>query len=277
LSREDCAKAAQDVAVILHLAMGADKSFPGAFLNTVVTTRNLLDASLEYTRLRRFVNISSFAVYNNTQKDLLDEYSPIEEQPGTAGDSYRFAKIKQDELVMEYGARFGIPYVIVRPGSVFGPGKESITSRVGIDTFGFFAHMGGSNRIPFTYVDNCADATVLAGVKPGIEGEIFNVVDDDLPSSRHFLREYKRHVRPFSSVYVPHLVSYVLCWGWERYSEWSQGQLPPAFNRRRWRAEWKATRYSNEKLKTRLGWTPKVSMAEGLHLYLEGCRNRLHA
>src|SRR5438874_10347596 len=51
-----------------------------------------------------------------------------------------------------------------------------------------------SNTIPLTYVDNCADAIVLAGLKPGVDGEVFNVVDDDLPSSRRFLRLYKQNV-----------------------------------------------------------------------------------
>ena len=48
----------------------------------------------------------------------------------------------------EYGRKFGVPYVIVRPGSVYGPGKESITGRVGIDSFGIFLHMGGSTTYP---------------------------------------------------------------------------------------------------------------------------------
>ena len=90
--------------------------------------------------------------------------------------------------------------------------------------------------MPFTYVDNCAEAIILAGLFKGVDGEIFNVVDDDLPSSRQFLRQYKRNVRRFKSVYVPHMVSLALCYLWEKYSKWSQGQLPPAFNRRRWYA-----------------------------------------
>ena len=76
-----------------------------------------------------------------------------------------------------------LPYVIIRPGAVFGPGKSAITGRVGINTFGFFIHLGGGNVLPLTYVDNCAEAIVMAGIKPGIEGEVFNVVDDDLPTS----------------------------------------------------------------------------------------------
>src|ERR1700758_1467498 len=68
LSREICTVATKDVAVIFHLAAGGgEKSFPAAFMNSVLTTRNLLEASLRHKCLRRFVNISSLAVYTNTQ------------------------------------------------------------------------------------------------------------------------------------------------------------------------------------------------------------------
>src|SRR5438309_2825603 len=123
LSREDCATATKDVAIIFHLAAGrGEKSFPDAFMNSVVTTRNLLEASLEHTCLRRFVNISSFTVYTNSQKPrwrLLDESCPVEKRPELRGDAYCFAKVKQEEIVTEYSERLGIPYVIVRPGYVY--------------------------------------------------------------------------------------------------------------------------------------------------------------
>lgn len=282
LRREDCVAATKDVAVIYHLAAGTgEKSVPDAFMNTVVATRNLLDASLQHKSLQRFVNVSSFTVYSNVQKPkgrLLDESCPVESHHERVPDAYCYAKVRQDELVTEYGQKHGIQYVIVRPGSVYGPGKRQITGRIGIDTFGVFLHLGGGNRIPFTYVDNCADAIALAGLKPGVDGEVFNIVDDNLPSSRKFLRLYKRNVRHFTSLYVPHAVSYLLCGLWEKYSAWSYGQLPPVFNRRRWHVEMKRTSYSNDKLKVRLGWTPKVSMDEGLKRFFKGCReNSRHA
>jgi len=278
LSNEDCVNATRDAALILHLAAGRGaKSFPDAFLNSVVTTRNLLEAALSHGSLKRFVNVSSFAVYTNREKPagrLLDETCPIEVPPDFRGDAYCFAKVKQDELVSEYGKKFGMPHVIVRPGVVYGPGNTAIHARAGLGTFGLYLHLGGSNRIPFTYVDNCAEAIVLAGLKEGIDGNVFNVVDDDLPSSRQFLRLYKRNVGHFRSLYLPHVMSYALCYLWERYSAWSKGQLPPAFNRRKWDAAWKKTRYSNQKLKERLGWSPKVPTAEGLQRYFEACRVR---
>jgi nucleoside-diphosphate-sugar epimerase len=279
LSSEDCVAAMRNTAIVFHLAAGrGEKSFPDAFMNSVVTTRNLLEACLLHRCLRRFVNVSSFTVYANggNVSRVLDESCPLEARPELRGEAYCFGKVKQDELVAEYGEKFAIPFVIVRPGYVIGPGKTAISGRVGIDTFGLFLHFGGSNSIPFTYVDNCADAIALAGLTKGIDGEVFNVVDDELPSSRKFLHLYKKNVKKFQSVYVPHAMSFGLCYLWEKYSAWSADQLPPVFNRKRWHANWRKTRYSNAKLKARTGWAPQVPMAEGLGRYFEGCRSAEH-
>jgi nucleoside-diphosphate-sugar epimerase len=277
LSAEDCLTATNGAKVIFHLAAGrGEKSYPDAFMNSVVTTRNLLEAAASQRCLKRFVNVSSFSVYSNQKKRrrrVLDESCPVEASPVLRGEAYCFAKVEQDQIVTDYGKRLGIPYVIVRPGQVYGPGNEGITGRVGIGTFGIFLHLGGSNTIPFTYVDNCAEAIALAGLKKGIDGEVFNVVDDDLPSSRKFLRLYKRNVKNFRSLYVPHILSYALCYLWEKYSIRSQEQVPPAFNLRRWHSYWKKTRYSNEKLKVRVGWEPKIRTDEGLARFFESCRN----
>lgn len=277
LSRKDCAIAAKDAAVIYHLAMGtSQKSVPHAYLNSVVVTRNLLDAALAGGALKRFVNMSSFVVYTNREKPrgrVLDESCPMEDRPVRRNEAYTYAKVGQDELVMEYGRKHQVPYVLLRPGVVYGPGKNALTGRVGIDTFGFFLHLGGSNTIPLTYVKNCADAIVLAGISPGIDGEAFNIVDDDLPSSRRLLRLYKENVRMFPSIYLPKAVSYLLCLLWEKYSDWSDGQLPPQFSRWNWHVYWKKSFYSNEKLKKRVGWKQQVPTAQGLTNYFAACRS----
>ena len=275
LRKEDCVRACKDVAVVFHLAAGrGEKSYPDAYLNSVVTTRNLMVASSQSEALVRFVNVSSFAVYSNTTGNLLDETSAVEQRPETRGEAYCFAKVKQENIVREYGAALALPYVIVRPGVVYGPGNESIHGRVGTDTFGIFLHLGGSNTVPLTYVDNCAEAIILAGIRRGIDGEVFNIVDDDLPTSRQFLSLYKRYVKQFRSVYVPHVISYLLCRSWEHYSRASKGQLPPVFNRARWYANWRPTTYNNRKAKERLGWTPKLPTATCLERYFEACRQK---
>ena len=54
-------------------------------------------------------------------------------------------------------------------------------------------------------------------------------------------------------------MSYLGCYLWESYSDWSQGQLPPVFNRLVWHAYWKGNIPVNDKIKNRLGWRQRVS------------------
>jgi len=276
LSREDCLQASKGVSVIYHLAAGVEKSFPGCFLNSVVATRNLLEVAEKQT-LKRFVNISSIAVYSNEnipRGGLMDESCEVDKKLLERYEPYTYGKAKQDELVLEYSKKHNLPYVIVRPSVVFGPGKAKITDRIGTDTFGVFLHLGLNNRIPLTYVDNCAEAIVLAGLKKGIEGQVFIIVDDDLPKSREFLSLYKRKVHRFFSIPVPYPAWLFFNILWEKYAKWSEGQLPPVFNRRSCAVYWKGNTYSNKKAKRLLGWHPRVQMAEGLKRFFVFMREK---
>jgi len=271
LSREDCTRAAEGVSIVYHLAAGFDRSFAGAFMNSALATRNLMDAVLAVGHCVRFVDVSSFAVYSNIRMRrgaLLDENAPLEDSPAERYDPYGFGKRKQEDLVREYGQRFQLPFVILRPGVVFGPGKRDLSGRVGANTFGFLLHVGGANVLPLTYVDNCAEAIVLAGLREGIEGETFNIVDDELLTSSQMLRAYKKRVKGLVSIRLPYPLAYGLCALWEKYARWTKGQLPPVFNRRRCAAEWKGNRYTNAKARDLLGWTPRVPMKEALANFL---------
>jgi nucleoside-diphosphate-sugar epimerase len=270
LSREDCQAAAREAAVIIHLAAGFEKSFAGAFMNSALATRNLIEAFLEVGQPKRFVNVSSFAVYSNLKMKrgaVLDETCPLEDAPQERHDAYGFGKLQQEKIVRDYGRKRNLPFVILRPGAVYGPGKPDLSGRIGINTFGFFIHLGGANELPLTFVDNCAEAIVLAALKPGVDGETFNVVDDEKMTSREFLSARKK-VKSFFSIYVPYPLAYLGSVLWENYSKKLHGQLPPVFNRRRCAAEWQGNRYSNRKLRERLGWRQKVPLADAMKSFL---------
>ncbi len=126
--------------------------------------------------------------------------------------------------------------------------------------------------MPLTYVDNCAEAVALAGLVPGVDSEEFLIVDDDLPTSRQFLRGYRKHARRFLSIPVPYRLFYLFSALWEKYSSRSHGQLPPVFNRKTCRAYFKGNRYSNAKAKALLHWRPQVSMADALSRFFASVR-----
>jgi nucleoside-diphosphate-sugar epimerase len=203
---------------------------------------------------------------------LLDESCPTESEPELRGEPYSYAKIKQEELLREYGKKYNIPYVIMRPGAVYGPGSREITGRVGIPRPGLLLHLGGSNIIPFTYVDNCAEAIVIAGLKRGVDGEVFNVVDNGVLSSREFLKMYKRNVENIRSIYLPKAISYSVFCLLGALLTILKGGSQTRYNRRRWSAYWKGNTYTNEKVKKLLGWIPQVTMEEGMSRYFAYCK-----
>lgn len=258
-SPNDCLRVAEGVAVVLHLAAGFGKSFDDTYANSVEATHHLIDAYLNVGQPVRFVNVSSFAVYSNLHMQrgaLLDETSPIESAPMQRHDAYAWGKLKQEEVVRDAERSRGLRNVILRPGTVYGAGNPSLTGRIGYRAFGFFLHFGNNNELPLSHVRNCAEAIVLAGLVPGIDGEVFNVVDDERVTSAAFLRAYCCRVTAPRVVSVPWIFAYTVACLWELCSMATGGKLPPVMNRRRCAAEWKGNRYTNRRLRERLGWTP---------------------
>ena len=134
----------------------------------------------------RFVLISSLGVYGTeTLKrwGTLDESTPIDPHPEQR-DPYTFSKVHQELVARELSEELKIPLVVVRPGVIYGPGRSAVTSRVGLPVGPFVIRMGGGQELPYVFVENCADGIMQAGLKPGIEGETFNLVDDHLPNGK---------------------------------------------------------------------------------------------
>ncbi|MFN8170083.1 MAG: NAD(P)-dependent oxidoreductase [Candidatus Nanopelagicales bacterium] len=278
LSAQTCEEAARGAEIVYHLAAGMGRTFPACVLNSVVTTRNLLDAVVAAGTVRRFVNVSSMSVYANAELPRggrLVESSPLADETELAlrQDPYAYAKAMQDRLVTDYSREKGLPVVTVRPGFVIGPGKPRIPGRVGNDAFGIFLNVGPRNEMPFTYVENCADAIVAAGLAPDVDGEVFIVVDDDRPTSAEYLRLYKKRVGWFPTVRTPYSAYLGFTSFLEWYSTWSDGQIPPTYNRRSTQTYFKGNTYSNEKAKQRLGWRPRVPM----DVSLERCFDYMRA
>lgn len=275
LRKSDSQKAVQGVSVIFHLAAGFGKSFRHIYKNTVLATRNLLDAATGEQTIKRLLCVSSFTVYSTgglKKGGILDETCEVYTNPGLKGEAYCCGKVRQEEMVFDYNKRNGLPFVIVRPGYVYGPGNPEISGRIGVSKLNTFFHMGGSNAIPVSFVENCADAIVLAGLTGGVEGQVFNIVDDDQPRSSEFLAAYKKHVRPSRTVSMPKVVSYLLCAFWGSSAKMSGGRLPLTYNLYRWSDDWKGNVYPNRKLKEQLGWEQRVSLEEGMMRYFEYCR-----
>jgi len=263
LSRGKLAHIVDGVDCVVHAAAGMKGAAADMFANTVLTTRNLLEAATA-AKVRRIVLVSSFSVFEAAplaKDSVLDERTPIE-AVGVDRGPYGYAKTRQEHLFNEFQRTHGFESVILRPGVIYGPGGGALSSRVGIKAMGIFVALGGRAILPLTYVDNCADAVAMAAIKSPAGG-VFSVVDDDLPTCSAYLKAYCAQVEKLRCIPLPYplfmLASRMLVW----YHKRSKGQLPALFTPYVVESMYKPLRYSNQALRA-IGWTPRVPTAEGL-------------
>jgi len=264
-SVESARRAVLGVDVVYHLAASLLGAAADIFLNTVVASKNLLEAIAASGRPIEVVLVSSFGVYGVAdlpRGQLVDEATPLEPHPERR-DLYSQAKLRQEKLFREYQARHGFPLTVLRPGVIYGPRGSRISARVGLDLMGMFLYLGGRNVLPLTYVDNCAEAIAVAGQSAAASGQTFNVVDDDLPTCAEYLARYRKEVKRLRVVPIPYPAMTGISALVKRYHAFSKGQLPAIFTPYKTATSWKGNRFTNEKLKG-LGWRPLVSTEEGL-------------
>jgi nucleoside-diphosphate-sugar epimerase len=259
----DCQRAVEGIDVVYHAAAGLTGSTAVMFLNTVVPTRRLIDACVEQS-VKRFVLVSSLGVYGAAalkRNSVLDESCPLDPTPHQR-DPYTYSKIVQEQVAWEAHREKDLPLVVIRPGVIYGPGRGALSNRIGLQIGGRMFHIGGRRQLPYVYVDHVATALRQAGLEPGITGEAFNVLDDELPSGKQVLGMYRRAGRPVKSFWIPQCTIGPLSSLYERYSRWSEGQLPAVITRYRTDSIWKPLRFSNAKARQRLMWSPHLSFAE---------------
>ncbi|WP_437781910.1 NAD-dependent epimerase/dehydratase family protein [Sorangium sp. So ce1097] len=274
-TKEAAEHAVEGVDVIYHVAAAMGGAPADMFLNTVVASKNLLEALVHTGRSPRVILVSSFGVYGVADLPrgyIVDENTPLESRPAQR-DLYSQAKLRQEKLFWEYQARYGFPLTVIRPGVIYGPGGNAFSGRVGMSLFGVFLHLGGRNILPLTYVDNCAEAIAIAGRSEVAKGQVYNVHDDDLPTADVYLARYKREVKPIRSVSVPYFALTGISKLVERYHAHSKGQLPAVFTPYKTATSWKGNRFDNTKLKA-LGWKQLVSTEEGLQRTFAYLRER---
>ncbi|MGC2832520.1 MAG: NAD(P)-dependent oxidoreductase, partial [Candidatus Acidiferrum sp.] len=224
---EDAARAVDDVQLIFHLAAGKKGTAAELCLDSVVASRNLLDA-VGNRKPMRIVLVSSFGVYGVASLGRgakVNEETMLEPHPEWR-DHYSFSKLRQEQLFWEYQRRNGFELVVLRPGVIYGPEGGHFSNRVGLTIGKWQLHFGGSNLLPLSYVDNCAEAVVVAGTHHRAAGQVYNVHDDDLPTCRQYLRAYRKNVTRIRSISIPYFGAQLLSSMVVKYNRYSKGQLP---------------------------------------------------
>lgn len=180
-------QAVQGAQVVFHAAAMLGGPYAKQRVVNVEATQSLLEASA-LAGVRRFVHVSSIAVYGNVLPARVDEVSPL--APGAS--PYGHSKAEGDRLVREWSAEHGLAATVVRPGMVYGPGSNMWTAN-----FYRLARLrptpflgAGQMPAPVIYIDDLTVLLLLAGERAAAVGEAFNAVADPAPSWREYIGAY---------------------------------------------------------------------------------------
>lgn len=153
--------------------------------------RHLLGAiALQAVKPQRLVHVSTVDVYG-FPKTPCDEGCAV--QP--PGFGYGDSKLRGEQLLRERAQDMRLPYTVLRPANVMGPGSPFI-ARVGRELQdGLMLRVsGGRVEAGFLYIDNLVDALLWAGQAPQAENEVFNVVDPQPVTWRQLLDDLRRGI-----------------------------------------------------------------------------------
>ncbi|MEK6409189.1 MAG: NAD-dependent epimerase/dehydratase family protein [Acidobacteriota bacterium] len=141
-------------------------------------TLNVLMAAREL-KIPRVVYSSSTSVYGNAR------YLPINEDDATNMLSpYAVSKFAGENYCKAFYESYGLSSAVVRYSNVYGTAQRPDNPYCGVVSKFFESAMKGeSPRIhgdgeqtrDFTYIDDVVEATLLAGISPKADGQVYNV------------------------------------------------------------------------------------------------------
>lgn len=233
--------------------------------HNVQATEELL-AQADRAGVRKFIYISTSSVYFNFKNGR--NYREDEVLSSPFCNDYAFSKALAEKSVINST----IDSVILRPRGIFGPGDSAIVPRILRAIRGNTLWLPSSKNpiVDLTYVDNVADAALLALVKPTDKGEVFNISNIQPCNIHSLLQPLITQLRPEVRIKT---LPYSLLRPLISISE-SIHRLLPGF------PEPRLTIYSAglfhydqtmdiSKAQSILGYNPKVSIDEGVQRYVD--------
>jgi nucleoside-diphosphate-sugar epimerase len=168
LNQEQLDRNFKGVDTVVHCAVGnADVIVNG--------TANTLEAAYKH-RVKRFVHISTAAVYGNVSEEI-DETWPCTSMKNEYADS----KIEAEKLCWQYSSK-GLPVVILRPSIIYGPFGNVFVVRI---AEGLYAGTLGDMKdtadgfCNLVYVDDIVHSIFLSIIKDQATGQAFNINGPD--------------------------------------------------------------------------------------------------
>lgn len=227
--------------------MSLTNPFPDIDFN-IKGTAILLEACRKYNPKVKIIKMGTRGQYGSAVKLPVNE-----EGPTNPKGIYEISNLTAEKIMKTYNDIHGIKSVLLRLTNIYGPRSQMKHSRFGVvnwfirqaidnETIKLFGD--GKLLRDFLYIDDCVDAILMSAVTEKATGEILNVGID----------------KPTSFLELTELIIKIAGsgrWEFAPFSPERAAQEPGDF-------------YSDiSKIRSLIGWEPKVSLNEGLRKTIE--------
>jgi nucleoside-diphosphate-sugar epimerase len=246
---------------------------------TVRGTYNTLRAAVA-AGVRRFVLVSSVAVYDNRVGDRL-HFVPEDTPHNGVGDRllgyYSRAKVLAEEAAWEFHGRGELEVTAVRPAWVYGPRDRTVLPRL-VEYMNSPLSCWFGRKDPVVdpiYVTDVSDSILLAATRPQAAGQAYNVAPVEEIRLRHFLGRLcgTLGVRvPRWTINEQLILSLARCV--EAGARWIGMRDPPFLTVGAVATVTCDRHYDPSKAIGELGWKPVVSLDEGIDLTAQWFRTQ---
>jgi nucleoside-diphosphate-sugar epimerase len=251
---------ADGVDIVYHLAGRVTDWGPKRLFYTAIVdaTKNLLDESAG--KVSRFVYISSFCACGMGR-----HFKGIKEEDHAykTGVPYGDAKLEAEGVVKRYNKERGLPYTIVRPANVTGPGSiwvKDVVDRLKKSSVPLIDR--GQYSASLVYVENLVDGLLLAGTKETAKNNTYFFRDDWNVTWKQYLTDLGGLAGKMPSFNVP----FKLAWITAGISEklYAPFKVRPPATRAAVAIMGRDLDVDNTKAKKELGWKTRISYEEAM-------------
>lgn len=268
--KAECAPYFQNVDYVIHA--GALSTVWGkweSFYNiNVIGTRNVCELCVA-NHVKRMVHVSSPSIYSGKEHRF-----NIKEPDFDSKNELNFyikSKIMAEQVIKEFQER-GLYTVIIRPRGLIGIGDTSLIPRIlkANEKIGIPLFNKGENYVDITCVENVAYAAMLCVQAENIAGEIFNITNGEPMQFKNILEMFMQAIDskpkylklPFGLVYG--VASFL-----ESVYRTFHKKGEPALTRYTVCTLAFSQTLDISNAQNKLGYAPKITMAEGITKYGE--------
>ncbi|MCP3931678.1 MAG: NAD-dependent epimerase/dehydratase family protein [Bacteroidetes bacterium] len=225
----------------------------------VKSTQHIVKEALKQPDFKRYIHISTIGVHGH-----IENPPATEDYPFSPGDGYQRTKLQAEEWLNDFAVKHPIPYTIIRPAAIYGPGDRRLLKLFKMALKPYFLLLGnGKCMYHLVHVDDLTNSFIIAATHPAALGETFisgadepiAIVDLALIVAKKFGKKFKVLRLPITPFFWAGDVCEAICK--------PLGIEPPIY-RRRVAFYSKDRNFDVSKMKNVLGYFPRHSNEEGI-------------